>query len=86
MDYFTKRPEAYALPDQSTATTAEKLVEERFARFGVPAELHSDQGRSFESQLLGEVCWRLGGHKTRTTPLHPQSDGLVERFNRPLGT
>ena len=24
-------------------------------------------------------------HKTRTTPLHPQSDGLVERFNKTLG-
>ena len=86
MDYFTKWPEAYAVPDQSAATTAERLVEEMFARFGVPAELHSDQGRNFESQVFGEVCRRLGVHKTRTTPLHPQSDGLVERFNRTLAT
>ena len=74
------------VPDQSAATTAEKLVEEMFARFGVPEELHSDQGRNFESQVFGEVCRRLGVHKTRTTPLHPQSDGLVERFNRTLAT
>ena len=74
------------MPDQSAATTAERLVEEMFARFGVPAELHSDQGRNFESQVFGEVCRRLGVHKTRTTPLHPQSDGLVERFNRTLAT
>ncbi|XP_021474790.2 uncharacterized protein LOC110534325 [Oncorhynchus mykiss] len=31
------------------------------------------------------MCERLGMHKTRTTPLHPQSDGLVERFNKTLG-
>ncbi|KAJ8333917.1 hypothetical protein SKAU_G00412360 [Synaphobranchus kaupii] len=86
MDYFTKWPEAFAIPDQSAATTAERLVEEMFARFGAPAELHSDQGRNFESQLLAEVCKRLGVTKTRTTPLHPQSDGLVERFNRTLAT
>ena len=86
MDYFTKWPEAYAVPDQSAATTAERLVEEMFDRFGVPAELHSDQGRNFESQVFGEVCRRLGVHKTTTTPLHPQSDGLVERFNRTLAT
>lgn len=86
MDYFTKWPEAYAVPDQTAATTAERLVEEMFARFGVPAELHSDQGRNFESQVFGEVCRRLGVSKTRTTPLHPQSDGLVERFNRTLAT
>ena len=86
MDYFTKWPEAYAVPDQSATTTAGRLVEEMFARFGVPDELHSDQGRNFESQVFGEVCRRLGVSKTRTTPLHPQSDGLVERFNRTLAT
>ncbi|KAJ8356690.1 hypothetical protein SKAU_G00194840 [Synaphobranchus kaupii] len=45
MDYFTKWPEAFAIPDQSAATTAERLVEEMFTRFGAPAELHSNQGR-----------------------------------------
>ncbi|CAL8391356.1 unnamed protein product [Arctogadus glacialis] len=35
-------PQAYVVPDQSTATTAKRLVE-MFARFRVPAELHSDQ-------------------------------------------
>ncbi|CAI5682786.1 unnamed protein product [Oreochromis niloticus] len=86
MDYFTKWPEAYAVPDQSALTTAERLVEEMFARFGVPAELHSNQGRNFELKVFGEICRRLGVEKTRTTPLHPQSDGLVERFNRTLAT
>ncbi|CAI5685713.1 unnamed protein product [Oreochromis niloticus] len=86
MDYFTKWPEAYAVPDQSATTTAERLVEEMFARFGVPAELHRDQGRNFESKVFGEICQRLGVEKTRTTPLHPQSDGLVERFNHTLAT
>ncbi|KAK2899936.1 hypothetical protein Q8A73_013065 [Channa argus] len=86
MDYFTKWPEAYAVPDQTATTAAQRLVEDMFSRFGVPEELHSDQGRNFESQLFAEVCQRLGVRKTRTTPLHPQSDGLVERFNRTLAT
>ncbi len=74
------------MPDQSASTTAQRLVDEMFARFGVPDELHSDQGRNFESRLFSEVCQRLGVKKTRTTPLRPQSDGLVERFNRTLAT
>uniref|UniRef100_A0A3P9LUG1 Gypsy retrotransposon integrase-like protein 1 n=1 Tax=Oryzias latipes TaxID=8090 RepID=A0A3P9LUG1_ORYLA len=86
MDYFTKWPEVYAVPDQSATTTAKYLVEGMFTRFGVPNELHSDQGRNFESRLFAEVCKSMGVRKTRTTPLHPQSDGLVERFNRTLAT
>ena len=32
------------------------------------------------------MCNILGTQKTRTTPLRPQSDGMVERFNRTLET
>ena len=31
------------------------------------------------------MCQLLGIHKTRTTALHPQSDGVVERYTRTLG-
>ena len=49
-----------------------------------PEQLLSDQGRQFESQLLAEVCKLMGIQKSRTTPYHLQSDGLVERWNRTL--
>ncbi|CAI5681311.1 unnamed protein product [Oreochromis niloticus] len=84
MDYFTKWPEAYAIPDQEAETVADVLVEGMFSRFGTAETLHSDQGRNFESKVFAAMCERLGIKKTRTTPLHPQSDGLVERFNRTL--
>lgn len=84
MDYFTKWPEAYALPDQEAETVVDALVDGMFSRFGVPESIHSDQGRNFESRVFAVMCEKLGIHKTRTTPLHPQSDGLVERFNRTL--
>ena len=63
---------------------AHKLVDEFFFRFSVPEQLHSDQGRQFESTIIKEVSRLLQINKTRTTPYHPQSDGLVERFNRTL--
>lgn len=83
-DYFTRYTEAYAIPNQEAVTVARKLVDEFFLRFSPPERLHSDQGRNFESALIAEICQLLGVKKCRTTPYHPQSDGLVERFNRTL--
>ena len=33
---------------------------------------------------MQELCLLCGAHNTRTTPFHPESDGLMERFNRTL--
>ena len=35
--------------------------------FGTPFEIHTDQGRAFESSLFKEMCNTLKIHKTRTT-------------------
>ena len=86
MDYFTKWPEAFPVPNLQAETVARGLTENVVSRFGIPRELHTDQGRTFEAEVFQEVLRILGVHKTRTTPLHPQSDGLVERFNRTLKT
>ncbi|UYV69258.1 K02A2.6-like [Cordylochernes scorpioides] len=60
------------------------LLQDWVSIFGVPRILHSDQVRNFESNIFQELCRRLGIQKTRATPFHPQSDGMVERFNRTL--
>lgn len=82
MDYFSKWPEAYSIPDQEASTVSEVLVREWVSRFGVPLLIHSDQGTNFKSAIFKGMCDILGMEKTQTTPLHPQSDGMVERFNR----
>ncbi|KAL9967721.1 hypothetical protein ACROYT_G026010 [Oculina patagonica] len=74
-DYFSKWTESYAVPNQEAVTVAEKLVSEFVCRFGVPREIHSDQGINFESKVMAEVCKLLDIEKTKTTPLHPRSDG-----------
>ena len=83
-DYFTRWMEAYAIKNQEAVTVAKTLTEEFFFHFSPPQQLHTDQGKEFESELVAEVCKLLGIAKTHTTPYHPQGDGLVERFNRTL--
>ena len=81
---FTRWTEAIPLRDSTASTVAEALVSNYIARFGVPLELTSDQGSQFESLLFQELTKLLGIHKIRTTPYHPQSNGIIERFNRNL--
>ena len=71
-------------PESEAITVARKLTNEMFCRFSSPDQLHSDQGRQFESELLKEICKIFQIKKTRTTPYHPEYDGQVERFNRTL--
>ncbi|XP_076300570.1 uncharacterized protein LOC143218888 [Lasioglossum baleicum] len=78
-DYFTRWPEVIPLPNFQAKTVANALIKDIVSRHGVPQEIHSDQGRTFESNIFKELMILLGTKKTRTTPLHPQSDGLVER-------
>ena len=83
-DYFTKWKEAFPLRDTEAVTVARVFVNEFICRFGVPDSLHTDQGKNFEAKIIKEICALLDIKKTRTTAYHPQSDGLVERFNRTL--
>ena len=83
-DYFTKWTDAIPMRNQTATTIAQKLVDRVITIFGVPMQLHSDQGRSFESHVFKEMCRILGIDKTRTTPYRPQSDGMIERANRTI--
>ena len=85
-DYFTCWAEVYGVPNQEALTIAKTLVDEWICCFGAPETIHTDQERNFEAVLFSEMCQLLGINKTRTTPYHPQSNGLVERLNCTLLT
>ena len=82
VDYFTKWAEAYAMPKQTSETVAKILVNEFICRFGIPSQIHSDQGSQFEAALFQQMCQLLGRRKTKTTAFNPQSDGQTESQNR----
>lgn len=84
-DHFTRWRDAIPLKDGTAEVVAQALENKVFCYFGLPERIHSDQGAQFESRLFQELCVLWGVAKSRTTPYHPQSNGVVERGNKDLG-
>ena len=84
INYYTRLPERFALKHQDAHSVALRLISEIISRYGAPYLIHTDQKTNFESKLIAELCKLFDIKKTRTTPYHPQSDGLVEHLNRTL--
>lgn len=83
-DHFTRYAQAFPTKNQKSHTVAQILVDKFFVHYGLPARIHSDQGRDFESHLIRDLLKVMGVRKSRTTPYHPQGDPQPERFNRTL--
>jgi transposase InsO family protein len=80
-DYFTRHITAIPLPTCTAAKTAEALFNDFFCKFGVPETIVSDQGTHFQNQLMTNMRRLIGYNHIYSTPYHPQSNGIVERFN-----
>ena len=83
-DVFTKWVEAFPLRTTGAEILAKIFVNEVVSRFGVPSQLHSDQGANVCGEIINAMCQQLGIDRSRTTAYHPQGNGQVERFNRTL--
>jgi len=73
-----------AIPDALAPTVARVLNQHVFCYFGLPEQIHLNQGAQFRSQLMGDLCYLWGVTQSRTTPYHPQGNGVVERNNQML--
>ena len=83
---MSRWPEAWAVPDTTAETIARLLVDEIIPRHGAPRSLLSDRGKNFLSTLVAEVCKLFSIKKVNCSAYHPQTDGVVERFNSTLCT
>lgn len=80
-DYATRYPEAFPLRTITTPKVVHALIQ-LFSRVGIPDEIITDQGINFTSHLMNQLHRLLGITAIRTSPYHPQTHGLVERFNQ----
>ena len=81
IDQFTRFAQTYATTNKSAKTVAQKIFNYFTLKFGVPNHILNDQGKEFENRIFDELEKIFGIKKCRTTPYHPQCDGMVERLN-----
>ncbi len=84
MDYFTKWPEAKAVPNATAEQVAIFLYEDIICRHGCPQKILSDRGTHFNNEMIKSLVSKFSMQHLFSTPYHPQTNGLVERFNKTL--
>ncbi|XP_003367811.1 putative integrase core domain protein [Trichinella spiralis] len=86
IDRFTRWPEVVPLTNTSADTVCRAFLSTWVARFGIPSIVTTDQSRQFQSALWRELTTALGIKLAPASAYHPQTNGMVERFNRHLKT
>ena len=67
-----------------TQTMAKTQWDKFIVHYGLLEKILTDQGCSFESQLVVDLCKLMGVQKISTSPYHPQTNGQCKRFNSTL--
>ena len=76
-DGYTRFASAYPISNKEAGMVARVLIHEHFSVFGLPNQIHSDNGAEFVNKLWVELFSELKILHTRTPPYNPSSD-IVE--------
>src|SRR6059058_1662492 len=83
-DYLTKWPEAKPMRDATAENVVKFIYEGIICRHRCPKIIMSDRGTHFRNKLVEGLCEKFKIKHKLSSPYHPQTNGLVERFNRTL--
>ncbi|VDI47038.1 Hypothetical predicted protein [Mytilus galloprovincialis] len=96
VEQFSKWTEAYPLADQTAETVAETVVREFFSRFGIPLEVHTDQGAyrstphtstglTSNRLMLGREKWKICLQEVLDDEVTDYDEISVNDSNEPPG-
>jgi len=71
-----------AIANKEAETVADAIYRDWFAKFGIPAKIHTDGAKEFVNKLSAELFQLLNVRHTKTSPAHPQCNAQVEVFNK----
>src|SRR6266542_5052627 len=84
IDYFSRWSEARLLKVANAETVATFIYEEIICRFGPLKIIQSDRETHFVNEVIRKLTKRFRVKHSLSSPYHPQSNELVERFNKTL--
>ena len=79
IDRSTRFPEVISLRNIQSKVII-KYLKDFISRYGVPKEIQTDRGTNFTSRLFQRKVSEFGIKQVFSTPYHPQSQGVLERF------
>ncbi|KAL0208106.1 hypothetical protein P9112_010693 [Eukaryota sp. TZLM1-RC] len=82
VDSFTGYTILVPLKELNALETADALIWNVCAIFGIPMLIHSDNGPEFANKTFKIVCNRLAIEMSNSIPHYSESNGLVERKHR----
>ena len=83
MDMFSRWPEVCFTKNIETRHVI-SFLKDVFGKEGIPGSLLSDNGVQFVSKEMGAFLKEYGVNHKRSALYHPETNGMVERFNRVL--
>ena len=81
IDQYSRYPVVEIIKSTS-ASASIPMFDKIFGMFGIPLELKSDNGSPFNSMEFDRYSKYMGFTHSPITPVYPQANGLIERFNQ----
>ena len=67
-DAVLKFSQAFVTNNQRALTVVKVLVDKWFNIYRIPSQIHSDQGKSFNNEIILNLCQMYGIRQSTTTP------------------
>ncbi len=84
MNYFTKWLIAKALKEATIKAVSKFIYQKIICEHGCLKVLQSDRGTHFVNRVIEDLTEKFRIKHRLSSPYHPQTNGLVERFNQTL--
>ena len=81
---FTKFSQVFITLNQKALTIAKILVDKWFYVYGIPTQIHSNQGRSFDNQIMQHLYALYGVEQSTTTPYNLHGNAQCKLFNHTM--